>query len=529
MRNWLNTILAPTLVLGSISGAMAEDRDFSMRLRSRVEEQSLPGKFAVVERPESWKPSETVVIVCDMWDLHHCLNAVRRGTELTPTMDRVLKTMRDRGATIIHAPSECIGAYKDHAARKRAIDTPKSKTFPAEIGSWCYKIPSEEKGTYPIDQTDGGEDDDLSEHAEWAAKLAKMGRNPKAPWKSQTDGLTIDAEKDYITAIGEEVWSILEQKKIKNVILMGVHLNMCVLGRPFGLRQMAKNGRNVVLMRDMTDTMYNPAMAPKVNHFAGTDLMIEHVEKYVCPSVTSDQVLGGKPFVFQGDKRPHAVFVIAEDEYKTECSLPAFASKSLTNDFRISYVLGDFSDRNALTNLSALDSADVAIISVRRRVLPKDQLASIRKYVNSGKPIVGIRTASHAFSVRGNDPIAEGHAAWPEFDAEVWGGSYQGHHGGSKAVTVKGVSAAESHPILIGVNATKILGNGSLYKVSPLKPTANPLLIGTIAGQNSEPVAWTHETTAKGRAFYTSLGQIDDFTNPDFVKMLGNVIRWAVK
>ena len=90
---------------------------------------------------------------------------------------------------------------------------------------------------------------------------------------------------------------------VSNVILLGVHTNMCVLGRPFGLRQMAKNGKTVVLMRDMTDTMYNPRSAPFVSHFRGTELIIEHIEKFVCPTVTSDQVLGGKPFRFKNDDR----------------------------------------------------------------------------------------------------------------------------------------------------------------------------------------------------------------------------------
>ena len=111
-----------------------------------------------------------------------------------------------------------------------------------------------------------------------------MGRNPAAPWKSQTDKLTIDDDADYISDNGEEIWSVLEDRGIDNVILMGVHLNMCVLGRPFGLRQMAKNGKNVVLMRDLTDTMYNPRQAPYVSHFTGTDRMVEHVERYVCPT-----------------------------------------------------------------------------------------------------------------------------------------------------------------------------------------------------------------------------------------------------
>ena len=535
MRSIIPLSLArATLTVAAIVGALgsaatAADGDLALRLRSRVEDRAIPGRFALIEQSETWNPKETAVIVCDMWDLHHCLNAVRRGGELAPTMDRVLKTMRDRGATVIHAPSECMDAYADHPARNRAIAAPRSKNIPAGIGEWCKQIPSEERGAYPIDQTDGGEDDDLTEHAEWAAKLAKMGRNPKAPWKSQTEMLTIDEAKDYISVGGEEIWSILEQRGIKNVVLMGVHLNMCVLGRPFGLRQMAKNGRKVVLVRDMTDTMYNPAMPPKVNHFAGTDLMVEHVEKYVAPTITSDQILGGSPFVFKGDKRPHVAMLIAEDEYRTEVSLPAFASKSLIDGYRVSFVMGDAKDKNALGDVSALDSADLAVISVRRRVLPKAQVALIRKFVAAGKPIVGIRTASHAFSPRGTDPIPEGREAWAGFDPEVLGGHYHGHHGETPKVEIGIAGGASPHPILEGVDAAKIVGHGSLYKVSPLAKTATPLLTGSIPGGDSEPVAWTNATTAKGRVFYTSLGQIDDFANPDFVRMLRNAIDWAAR
>ena len=85
-----------------------------------------------------------------------------------------------------------------------------------------------------------------------------------------------------------EYRTLLESRGINNVIVLGVHTNMCVLGRPFGLRQLAKNGKNVVLMRDMTDTMYNPARAPFVSHFRGTELIIEHVERYVCPTITPE-------------------------------------------------------------------------------------------------------------------------------------------------------------------------------------------------------------------------------------------------
>ena len=66
----------------------------------------------------------------------------------------------------------------------------------------------------------------------------------------------------------------------------------------------AKNGKTVVLVRDLTDTMYNSKMRPQVNHFVGTDLVIEHVEKYWCPTITSKDVVGEGPFKFREDARP---------------------------------------------------------------------------------------------------------------------------------------------------------------------------------------------------------------------------------
>ncbi len=301
-RRIRSALILGALVLPAL-GADEKGDKLDLRLRSRAE---VGGKVEVAEAPATWSARETAIIVCDMWDSHHCKNAVTRTGEMAPTMDRVLKAARDRGGVIIHAPSGCVDAYKDHPARRHATATPRSKELPAEIGSWCYQIPSEAKGAYPIDQSDGGEDDDPAEHRAWVAELAAQGRNPKAPWKSQVAALAIEPA-DYISDDGKEIWNILEDRRVKNVILMGVHLNMCVLGRPFGLRQMARNGKSVALMRDMTDTMYNPARSPYVDHFTGTDLMIAHVEARVAPTITSDQVLGGgAPFRFAGDKRGEA-------------------------------------------------------------------------------------------------------------------------------------------------------------------------------------------------------------------------------
>jgi len=249
---------------------------------------------------EQWQPHETAIIVCDMWDLHHCKNAVTREREFAPRMNELLEAARAAGVLIIHAPSDCMRAYENHPARARAKAAPRAARVPDKISEWCRSIPAEEGAKYPLDQTDGGADDDPAEHAAWAQQLEAKGLNPRAPWTRQIDVLRIDPDLDAISDSGVEVWNLLEARGIKNVILMGVHVNMCVAGRPFGLRQMAKNGKHVVLMRDLTDAMYNPARWPYVDHYRGTALFVEHVEKYICPTITSDQIIGGKPFVFRG-------------------------------------------------------------------------------------------------------------------------------------------------------------------------------------------------------------------------------------
>jgi nicotinamidase-related amidase len=514
-------------VLTAATARSVEADDLKLTLRSKQQTAPDSGRFHTVTHDETWAGSQTAVIVCDMWDLHHCLNATRRGAEMAPRMNNVLTEARQRGAIIIHAPSGCMETYQDHPARKRAQTTARSEKLPKDIGKWCYQIPAEEQGEYPIDQSDGGEDDDPQEHADWAKKLASMGRNPKAPWKSQTDLLTIDADRDFISDNGEEIWSILEKHNRPNVILVGVHTNMCVLGRPFGLRQLSKNGRNVVLMRDMTDTMYNPKMRPFVSHFTGTDLIVDHIEKWVCPTVTSDQLLGGQPFVFKHDTRKHCVIVMAEQEYRTNESLPKFALAHLGHDFRISYVFANEEERNDLPGIEVLASADVLLLSVRRRVLPPAQMTVVRMFLEAGKPIIGIRTANHAFSLRGKTP-PEGLVAWETWDADIFGGSYTNHYGNGPQVVPSVAEGAADHPILSGVDVAKLRGIGSLYLVNPLADSTKPLLHGAIPDKPAETIAWTNRTQFGGPSFYTSLGHIGDFAQPDFQQLLKNALLWAV-
>ncbi len=502
--------------------AKADAGKFSLVLRSRLTNVKEKGPYHLTYTPETWDASKSAVIVCDMWDTHHSENAANRTAELATRMNEVIKEARKRGAIIIHAPSNCMATYENHPARKHVAEVPRSKSLPQDIAKWCYQIPEEEKGKYPLDQTDA-DDDDRNRLKVFHEELKARGRDPKHPWISQIDTLTIQNE-DYISDNGEEVWSILEHHGIDNVILMGVHTNMCVLGRPFGLRQMAKNGKHVVLMRDMTDTMYNPQKSPFVSHFTGTDLILEHIEKFVCPTVTSNQILGGEPYRFKGDTRKRLVMIISEPEYQTHETLPVFALNHLGHEYSVDYVFADPKDDNKLAGLELLEDADVLLISVRRRALPTEQLAAIRRFVEAGKPVIAIRTASHAFALRNAKP-QEGRALWPEFDNAILGGNYSNHHGDGPKVQIEAGIAA--HPILQGVDLTKLLGNGSLYVTKPLAETATPILIGSIPGKDSEPVAWTNRPETGNRVFYTSLGHVDDFKNPEFQKLLKNAISWA--
>ena len=296
-------------LIGSKSQSTLMAETLSLKLSSLTQRKATPTQLERTTREVAWSGPQTAVIVCDVWDFHHCLNAVRRLEEFAPRLNQVLQAARTRGAIIIHAPSDCMEAYQNHPARQRALQTPKANPLPPGIEHWCSQLPQEVAGRYPVDQSDGGEDDAPAEHRAWADKLKALGRNPGMPWKKQSDLITIDSDSDYISDRGDEVWNILEQRGIKNVILTGVHCNMCVLGRPFGLRQMVRQGKNVVLMRDMTDSMYSPRSWPYVDHVTGHELVLNYVEQYICPTITSDQLLGGVPFQWKARKTeaPHTL------------------------------------------------------------------------------------------------------------------------------------------------------------------------------------------------------------------------------
>lgn len=504
--------LAPLVGLAlalTAPAASAQEKAFTLHLRSRVETEKGSGRHHTRVETARWDATKTAVVICDMWDKHWCPGATARVGEMAPRMNEVVATARKRGALIIHCPSDTMDFYKDHPGRKLAQAAP---VVPSKVPlqRWCRLDPAKE-GPLPIDDSDGG--------------CAEATKSYKA-WSRQHEAIRIEPG-DAITDSAEAFY-LMQQRGIDNVVVMGVHTNMCVLGRPFSIRQMVMQGKNVVLVRDMTDTMYNPAKAPFVSHCTGTDLVVEHIEKYWCPTVTSVDFIGGKEFRFKEDKRPHLVIVAAEDEYQTEKTLPEFAQKQLGTEFRVSFVFADAKVRHTLPGIAVLDEADAALISVRRRALPKEQMEIVRRFVASGKPIIGIRTTSHAFAAKKGEKLADGLVEWPEFDREVLGCFYQGHHGENLKTVVRVAPEAAGNPIVAGLKAKEFPSGGSLYRSLPLAEGATPLLVGHAGDVKPEPVAWTYRRKDGGRTFYTSLGHVGDFRNENFVALLREGTRWAV-
>jgi len=216
--------------------------------------------------------------------------------------------------------------------------------------------------------------------------------------------------------------------------------------------------------------------------------------------------------------------LLGEEEYNTATTLPQFAAEELGKDYRVLLVFLDEKSKASFPGLEAIRNADLLFISSRRRPLQPAELELIKGHVTAGKPVVGIRTASHAFHLR-NQPPPAGLADWPDIDAVVFGGSYSNHHGHSLKSTVWPLPQAKDHPILSGIAAAEFPGNGGLYQTSPLKPGAVELLRGKVSGvAQEEPVAWTFSRKDGGQSFYTSLGHPDDFNRPEFRTLLKNAI-----
>jgi nicotinamidase-related amidase len=219
------------LFLGALLASFAATPCFAeplaLQVRSQVETSKGSGRYHTLTNDVSWDPAKTAIVVCDMWNQHWCRGATGRVAEMATRMNAVLHAARDRGVLIIHCPSDTMEFYKDAPQRQTALNAKHVETK-EKLESWRALNPELEPAL-PIDDSDGGCDcDPPCPHG--------------GPWRRQIETLEI-LPQDAITDSAEAFY-LMEERGIENVIVMGVHTNMCVLGRPFSIRQMVTLGKN---------------------------------------------------------------------------------------------------------------------------------------------------------------------------------------------------------------------------------------------------------------------------------------------
>ncbi len=257
-------------------------------------------------------------------------------------------------------------------------------------------------------------------------------------------------------------------------------------------------------------------------------------------------------------KGKHVVFLAGDDEYRSEELIPQLAKiAAVRHGFKCTVLWAinpktgeiDPATKDNIPGLHLLDGADLMVMFLRFRELPDDQMKHIIDYTNSGRPIMGLRTSTHAFfyRTRRDSPYAKysfrsknprgGYGRW--VFGETWAGHYGAHNRESTLGTV--APGAENHPIVRGIE--RVWGPSDVYGITTLEGQCTPLILGQpLAGMtpdsppNTEkkpvPVAWTKafvgETGKKARVFTTTMGHAHDLKDEGFRRLLINAIYWCV-
>jgi type 1 glutamine amidotransferase len=285
-------------------------------------------------------------------------------------------------------------------------------------------------------------------------------------------------------------------------------------------------------------------------------------------SLTAANVRADDPWVvYEGGDGPgkgkHVVLVSGDEEYRSEESLPQLAKiLSKHHGFKCTVLFAiDPKDgtinpniNDNIPGLEALKTADLMIIFTRFRNLPDEQMKHVAEYVESGRPIIGLRTATHAFQLKGG---TYGKYTWngkekgweDGFGRRILGETWISHHGNHGKQSTRGVIAPgeEKNPILRGIKDGDVWGPTDVYGVRlPLPGDSKPLILGQVlegmkpddkpvAGKQNDPlmpVAWartyTSESGKTGRVFTTTMGASQDLESEGLRRLLVNAVYWSV-
>ncbi len=269
--------------------------------------------------------------------------------------------------------------------------------------------------------------------------------------------------------------------------------------------------------------------------------------------------IAAAPLVYEGTAGPgkgqHIVFLAGDHEYRSEESLPALArilakhhGFKCTVLFNIDPVSGEIVAGNSnMPGMEALDSADLAVVFLRFQAFPQAQMKYLDDYLQRGGPVVGLRTATHAFKTTKDDPFAkysyDSKATGYElgFGHQVLGQTWVGHYGRNHAQStrISIIAANQSHPILRGVQDVWVQAGGYVGKPTDgeVLTMAQPLngmtaLSPPDATKPPMPSEWTRTYKSasgkSGRVFTSLYGTSEDITNEGYRRMLINGCFWAM-
>jgi type 1 glutamine amidotransferase len=261
--------------------------------------------------------------------------------------------------------------------------------------------------------------------------------------------------------------------------------------------------------------------------------------------------------LFYPGKSKRIVLISGDDEYRSEQALPQLAKILSTRHGFATTVLFSIDAATGLIvpdhhqnipGLEALDSADLVVMLIRFRDLPDEQMKHIVDYVEAGKPIVALRTSTHAFDLKTSPTYRRWSWNSKEWDGgfgrQVLGETWIDHHGKHKVQSTRAmfVAGQERHPILHGIASGEIWVPTDVYGVRLPQPDGiQPLLLGAVlesmepsalpvkGPQNDPmlPIAWT-KSYRGGRVFTTTMGSAQDLLNEGFRRLIVNACYWAM-
>jgi nicotinamidase-related amidase len=246
----------------------------SLRARRRVEQPPGSGNFRVSDEVLRWEVARTGIMICDMWDTHTCLTAAQRIGVMAPRMNQAVSAARNLGVMVFHCPSDTMKYYEGKPQRLRMQRAP------------MVPSPIPIRATPQNSELSGGCSDPINTRYVGPGPSTTRGNYP---WEREHPAIDIIGY-DGITENGQEIYNYCKQEGITNLAIMGVHTNICILNRSFGIRMMTRLGFKMVLVRDLTDAGYDSRQPPFVSQARGTELIVEHIEANYCPSILSEDL-----------------------------------------------------------------------------------------------------------------------------------------------------------------------------------------------------------------------------------------------